>query len=242
MKNNCVRFCFIIISICLLSNFLSAQNNSATNYIEQGNNAYGRRDYKNAVKFYEKGIESSPVLKAEYYEKLSTAYMYLNDYTNMLRVSREAITLFRLSSTLYFNKGYALYKLGETNKAIAPIEKAIVLNPTSSYMHNYIGLIYLYQSNYLEAQASFLKATVYSPTNVTYLVNLGASYERALNYREALQIYEKAANMEVHYRGLKNSIDRAKFHLYGGTNTYIVSDNDDTSIERNIESDNVVSE
>ena len=159
---------------------------------------------------FEYEIVNSPVLKIEYFEILGSIYMMRNDYDNLLRISRNGILVNRHSSKLYFQKGYALYKLGKTNESILAVKKSLTLHPTSSYMHNFIGLLYLREEDYKQAESSFLKATIYSPSSVVYLINLGAAYERQSNYTDALQSYEKSYKINPKHKGLAESLRRVR--------------------------------
>lgn len=193
--------------------------------------AYRFRNYPKAIELFENEIKHSPVIMIDYFETLADSYMAIKDYSNMLRVSREGIIVNQSSSKLYFQKGYSLYKLKLTNEAIEAIERSLILNPTSAYMNNFVGLLYLYSEDYKQAESSFLKATIYSPTNIVYLVNLGAAYERDRNYIDALQIYETAYRINPNYRGLKNSIIRARSVVGGATNDIKPSKQDLDTIE-----------
>ena len=91
-------------------------------------------------------------------------------------------------------------------------------------MNNFLGLLYLYVEDYKQAESSFLKATVYSPNNVVYMVNLAATYERDKNFSYALNTYQEAYKINPNYRGLKDSIDRNKnilARISGNTNITI---------------------
>ncbi len=176
--------------------------------IDDAYRAYKNRDYINAARLFEYEIANSPVLKIEYFEVLANSYMRLGDYDSMLKTARSGIVVNRYSSTLHFQRGYSLYKLGNTNEAILAMEKSLEFNPKSAYIHNFVGLLHLYQTNFKQAEASFIKATVYSPNNVVYIVNLGASYERQKNFIDALDLYKRAFKINPNYKGLQNSITR----------------------------------
>ena len=93
-------------------------------------------------------------------------------------------------------------------------------------MNNFLGLLYLYVEDYKQAESSFLKATVYSPNNVVYMVNFGLAYERDKNFNSALNTYQEAYKINPNYRGLKDSIIRNKnilARMSGETN--IIYDN-----------------
>lgn len=203
------------------------------------NNAYRLyrdKNYKKAAELLEEEIKTTPILKIEYYEMLANAYMYMKDYNNMLRVARDGIIVNRFSHKLYFQKGYALYKLGKTNEAIEPIRHSLILNPDDAYMNNFLGLLYLYTEDYKLAEASFLKANIYSTNNIVYMINLAATYERDKNYVSALKIYEDVYNIDKTYRNVAESINRVKNYL-GYTNedikvvnTVETAHNEDTEV------------
>ncbi|WP_107926482.1 tetratricopeptide repeat protein [Brachyspira hampsonii] len=221
--NKLIFILFSLITFITLS--LYSQTNDVFKYDRKNlSNAYryyNAKNYKKAAELFEYEIEYSPILKIEYFENLANSYMNLKDYTNMLRVARSGIIVNSFSSKLHFQKGYALYKLEDTNKAIDSIRYSISLKPNDAYMNNFLGLLYLYVEDYKQAESSFLKAIVYSPNNVVYMVNLAATYERDKNFSSALNTYQEAYKINPNYRGLKDSIDRNKnilARISGNTN------------------------
>lgn len=215
----------VLIALFLITLSLYPQTNEVFTYNRKNlSNAYryyNAKNYKKAAELFEYEIENSPILKIEYFENLANSYMNLRDYTNMLRAARSGIIVNRFSPKLHFQKGYALYKLGDTNKAIESIRYSITLDPNDAYMNNFLGLLYLYVEDYKQAESSFLKATVYSPNNVVYMVNLAATYERDRNFSSALNVYEEAYKINPNYRGVGDSIIRVKgiINRISGKNT-----------------------
>ena len=84
------------------------------------------------------------------------------------------------------------------------------MNPNDAYVNNFLGLLYLYTEDYKLAETSFLKANIYSPNNVVYMINLAATYERDKNYNSALQIYEDVYKLDKNYKDVSDSIVRVK--------------------------------
>ena len=234
----------VLIALFLITLSLYPQTNEVFTYNRKNlSNAYryyNAKNYKKAAELFEYEIENSPILKIEYFENLANSYMNLRDYTNMLRAARSGIIVNRFSPKLHFQKGYALYKLGDTNKAIESIRYSITLDPNDAYMNNFLGLLYLYVEDYKQAESSFLKATVYSPNNVVYMVNLAATYERDRNFSSALNVYEEAYKVNPNYRGLGDSIIRVKgiINRISGKNTDTeineIAENQTVSTNQNI--------
>ena len=211
MKIKKVSILFILFFLLLMFNLLYSQDftYNKTN-IENAYRYYNSKNYRKAAELFEYEINNSPVLKIEYFETLSNIYMYQRDYSNMLKTARNGILINRFSPKLYFQKGYALYRLEKTNEAIESIRRSVNLNPNDAYVNNFLGLLYLYTEDYKLAETSFLKANIYSPNNVVYMINLAATYERDKNYNSALQIYEDVYKLDKNYKDVSDSIVRVK--------------------------------
>lgn len=205
-----INFLFILFLLLILD-FLYPQNfvYNKTN-IENAYRYYNSKNYSKAAELFEYEINNSPILKIEYFEILANIYMNQKDYNNMLKVARNGIIINRFSPKLYFQKGYALYRLEKTNEAIESIRHSVDLNPNDAYVNNFLGLLYLYTEDYKLAEASFLKANIYNPNNVVYMINLAATYERNKNYTSALQIYEDVYKLDKDYKNVSDSIARVK--------------------------------
>lgn len=205
-----INFLFILF-LLLMFDYLYPQNfeYNKTN-IENAYRYYNSKNYVKAAELFEYEINNSPILKIEYFEILANIYMNQKDYDNMLKVARNGIIINRFSPKLYFQKGYALYRLEKTNEAIESIRHSVELNPSDAYANNFLGLLYLYTEDYKLAEASFLKANIYSPNNVLYMINLAATYERNKNYASALQIYEEVYKLDKNYKNVSDSIARVK--------------------------------
>ena len=205
IKKEFILFFLLIFNLLYSQNFVYNKTN-----IENAYRYYNSKNYRKAAELFEYEINNSPVLKIEYFETLSNIYMYQKDYSNMLKVARSGIIINRFSPKLYFQKGYALYQLEKTNEAIESIRHSVYLNPNDAYVNNFLGLLYLYTEDYKLAEASFLKANIYSPNNVVYMVNLAATYERNKDYNSALQIYEEVYKLDKNYKDVSGSIARVK--------------------------------
>lgn len=217
-----------IIFILLFCLSLYSQNYDKNN-IDRAYIYYNSKDYEKAAELLEYEINNSPILKIEYFEMLSNIYMAQKDYENMLKTARNGIIINRFSSKLYFQKGYALCRLEKTNEAIESIRHSVELSPNDAYVNNFLGLLYLDTENYDLAEASFLKANIYSPNNIVYMINLAATYERDKNYNSALQIYEDVYKLDKNYRDVSASIDRVKT-LLGFNNESVEIENKETLI------------
>lgn len=220
-----INFLFILF-LLLTFDLLYTQNfeYNKTN-IDNAYRYYNSKNYSKAAELFEYEINNSPILKIEYFEILANIYMNQKDYNNMLKVARNGIIINRFSPKLYFQKGYALYRLEKTNEAIESIRHSVDLNPNDAYVNNFLGLLYLYTEDYKLAETSFLKANIYSPNNVVYMINLAATYERNKNYTSALQLYEDVYKLDKNYKNVSDSIARVKTLLGFTDNSQNINDN-----------------
>lgn len=231
-----INFLFILF-LLLIFDLLYTQNfeYNKTN-IDNAYRYYNSKNYSKAAELFEYEINNSPILKIEYFEILANIYMNQKDYNNMLKVARNGIIINRFSPKLYFQKGYALYRLEKTNEAIESIRHSVDLNPNDAYVNNFLGLLYLYTEDYKLAETSFLKANIYSPNNVVYMINLAATYERNKNYTSALQLYEDVYKLDKNYKNVSDSIARVKTLLGFTENSQNINDNYEYNEDEEIKS------
>ncbi len=231
-----INFLFILF-LLLIFDLLYTQNfeYNKTN-IDNAYRYYNSKNYSKAAELFEYEINNSPILKIEYFEILANIYMNQKDYNNMLKVTRNGIIINRFSPKLYFQKGYALYRLEKTNEAIESIRHSVDLNPNDAYVNNFLGLLYLYTEDYKLAETSFLKANIYSPNNVVYMINLAATYERNKNYTSALQLYEDVYKLDKNYKNVSDSIARVKTLLGFTENSQNINDNYEYNEDEEIKS------
>jgi Flp pilus assembly protein TadD len=88
---------------------------------------------------------------------------------------------------------------GDRKGAIESFEKAVELNPKSSYAQNNLGLALIYDKRYDEAIDALKEATeLETPrAEVSYMWNnLGMAYEHLDRLEEARDAYRKAANLD----------------------------------------------
>ncbi len=191
-----ISLILLIFSIVLYAENTNSVINSKNNLAEAAS-AFNRRDYRTAIEFYEKVLETSPVVNIDCFINLSKSYIALGDYKQAIVVTRRGIRFNSVISwDIYYQQGYAFYKLKDYRNAIISVERALDVNE-SAYLYNFLGLMYIYTEDYNNAQENFLLAITYNPRNATFLCNLAATYEMQRNFNEALQTYERAAQFDT---------------------------------------------
>lgn len=90
--------------------------------------AKGKKDYKEAVKSYDKALEFNP----NFYPALlwkGVAHTSLQEYSEALKAFDTAKELEAKDSLLWANRGFVLEKMGRKQDAIASYQTAIQIDP-----------------------------------------------------------------------------------------------------------------
>ena len=88
-----------------------------------------------------------------------------------------------------------LLPLGEFDRAIAEVKRALELDPFSAVMNANIGFCYLYARRYPEAIAQFRKTAELDPSSPAPHLGLGEAYELSGQREQAITEYERAGDL-----------------------------------------------
>lgn len=141
-------------------------------------------------------------------------YIYLEkknykDAVNILEDLKTSTTTF---DRINFYLGYCYDQLGNFEKTVLYMKKAIEENPTDHEALNYLGYLYADKNiNLDEAEQLILQALSYDPTNYAYIDSLGWVYYRKKMYKEAQEQFEK----------IKEANDPVIYEHIGDLNTAI---------------------
>jgi tetratricopeptide (TPR) repeat protein len=90
--------------------------------------AQGKKDYKEAIKSYEKSLEFKPEFYPAWLGK-GLALTSLKQYTEALTAFDKAIDIEANDAFVWANRGFVLEKMGQKQEAIASYKKAIQIDP-----------------------------------------------------------------------------------------------------------------
>jgi Tfp pilus assembly protein PilF len=102
-------------------------------------------------------------------------------------------------ATVYFFRGYATERLGDSTAAHSDYDHAIELNPSLSAAYYNRGLLSFHAGDYDTALADYDAALVISPTNSRYLNNRGLLHYFAGRMEQALADYDAALAADPDY-------------------------------------------
>ena len=133
--------------------------------LEQGNNFYFRKDYKNAISAYSRALQINPNF-AEAYNNRGNAYVQLKNYQQAMQDLQNAVRLNNADARIHNNLGGVYLLLENYNAAISEYTQAINLNPNlfSAYFNR--SLAYCYTNRFQEALPDVQRAMQLNPADV----------------------------------------------------------------------------
>ena len=128
---------FILIAFVLSCNS-GSQEKDANACIEKGQNAYKKKEFQNAINYYNKAIELNPNNSHAYYNRGVAKSALLDNAGAKIDYNKafELNTKDPADPFKYFKSGFAKHDLKDYIGAIADYTKAIALNPdyTDAYV------------------------------------------------------------------------------------------------------------
>lgn len=149
-----------------------------------------------AVPLFKQLIERKPTMSAAHYE-LGWCYNELEKYDSALIALTNARKIDPTNFRIIYEAGFAKYKLGKVNEALADFNQVIKQN--ASYYKAYIARGDLYkdaQKNTTLALADFLKALSLDSTESKIHYRIGWCYNDLGKFNEAVPYLQKAIGFE----------------------------------------------
>lgn len=155
-----------------------------------------RKDFKNALRYYEKSIVKDPHF-AEAYCGKGEAYYYLNNNEEALKCFEKSIELNANNPDAYSGKGLVFADLKNYTEAIQFYNKAIELNPTNGELYaNIADSLDKLEDRGDEVITSYLKAIEYEPSDADLYLQLGLSFKKyRKDFKQAFECFDKASQL-----------------------------------------------
>jgi tetratricopeptide (TPR) repeat protein len=188
----------IIIIICFFSGVLSASAQ-----VEKDETYQAARTLRKdgncaaAVPLFKQIIQQHPAMAAAHYE-LGWCYNELQQYDSALTALTTARKLDPGNHRIIYEAGFAKYKLGKLNEALADF--TLVIKQKPAYGKAYVARGDLYkdaQKNTALALADFLKAQALDSTDANIHYRIGWCYNDLGKFNEALPYLEKSIDIDA---------------------------------------------
>jgi Flp pilus assembly protein TadD len=164
-------------------------------YVGQGNSAL-------ALVQYGKALEGDPARTSVLYKR-GVVLLRERRWSDAAGQFREVLNFDAKSSFSHEGLGYALFQLGQEDKAEESLRHAISLDAKRWQTHNYLGLVYDRQKRYAEAIVSYQTALALQPGESSVSNNLGLAYYLDGRYESAVEAFQQA---------LRGGSDNPKVH------------------------------
>jgi predicted O-linked N-acetylglucosamine transferase (SPINDLY family) len=179
----------------LLKKALAKEKNNQHFLLNYANLLYEKRQFYDAVAFYQKAIRqrpSDPICFAN----LAACYNEQGQPLLGLRVSDQAIQLKPDYAEAWSNRGNALHELKRYDEAIASHERALELKPDYAEAWSNRGNALNDLKRYDEAIAHYDQAISLKPDYAEGWSNKGATLHQLKRYDEAITHYDKAITIK----------------------------------------------
>lgn len=173
---------------------LSVDNTSdRANYAKAEALYYGKRDYGQALTYYDAAIKSNAQMPEAYAGK-ARALMNLQNYKDALKIAEDAITSFPKVAELYYVCGLLEFQRGKPKYAVESYDKAQSIDPkwnTYQVLLNR-GIANDALMNFDLALKDYTGAIAADPNNSGgYIARANMQYNLS-KYREAIEDFKKA--------------------------------------------------
>jgi tetratricopeptide (TPR) repeat protein len=151
-----------------------------------------KKDYKNAIFYFEKLISNFNDGKAGAYHFLITCYEKTNQTDKQMAADDSLLKHDPNNTYAYINKGTVYGHKGDYPLAIKQFEKALSINPNEVACYKNIGIAYGFQKEFQKAVEYLNKAATLDPNDAQVPDFLGVTYMNMGDSLKAKEYFEKA--------------------------------------------------
>ena len=164
-----------------------------------------KKDYTNALPFFERAVEIKPDFAGAYfclgyiYDKLGRYQEAINAYKQAFRLEPNVKNgLYGLQLSLHF------FIFGDNQDSVDLYKQVVRFKPDDAEAHYSLGSAYDKFGHYQEAIDAYKQAIRIKPDYASAYISLGFAYDKLGRYREAIDAYKQAIRIKsddawVHY-------------------------------------------
>ncbi|GEM_PF-3986890 len=168
-------------------------------YMQLGRVAFKRRNYKDAVEYWQKANEHSGGANVKAIFNIGIGYMSMGEYDRALEAYAKLLVLNPNDADAYNNMGLAYSNKGEYQKAIENFEKALSIKGEDPDIYYNLANTYYNMEDYISAANYFSKALELAEDDVYILNNLADTFMRLGEYEKALELVSRAVYLRPDY-------------------------------------------
>ena len=137
-----------------------------------------------------------------------------NNFTDAKNLYNEVLKTNPNDANVHNNLGVVLKELGETQKAISCLQKAIAIQPNHADAHNNLGSVQKELGETQKAISCFQKAIAIQPDYANAYYNLGSVQKELGETQKAINCFQKAITIQPDYADAYNNLGLV-FHESG---------------------------
>jgi tetratricopeptide (TPR) repeat protein len=166
---------------------------SAKQFVERGNEWYGKGEWEKALKDYNEAIQLDPKSAAAYFHRGNVLYQQgevdkaISDWTQSIQLDPK--------STAFGNRGSAWCKKGEWDKALNDYNEAIRLNPKLASAFRNRGLVWHQKREWDKALADYDEAIRLDPKDLDAFNDRGGAHVLKREWDKALADFDEAIRL-----------------------------------------------
>lgn len=164
---------------------------NSSDWINNGNSLYSKRDYAGAIKCYDKALNIDPQSALAWRNKGYTLYS-LNNFSEAIDCYNKSIEIDAMDKIAWNDRGFVLLRMNMYEDALASFDEAISLDQNYPYAWVNKGTVLEYLKRRDEALKCFDKVLEIDPRFLGAWTNKGFTLFNIGRYNESLQCYEMA--------------------------------------------------
>ncbi|MCD6259107.1 MAG: tetratricopeptide repeat protein [Helicobacteraceae bacterium] len=135
------------------------------------------------------------------------------DFSKALALLKEADTKDQNNPDILYRIGFMLEKLGDFDEALHQYKNALEFDKNNEYFHNSIASIYRVKGEYASARMHLNASLDIDPQNPVTHYNYGNLLVDMKNTEQALEMYEKAVELDPEFTQAQEEIAKLKTSL-----------------------------
>lgn len=197
MKNtfNTFRIIYIFLPIIMLNGCGRAKKDTELFFI-QGNVAYKKGNYEEAIKFYSEAIEKTPKF-ADAYNNRGRVKLELDNLEGAIQDFEKAVEIDDKFYMAKFNLAEAYSNADKLDESLTLLKQISNQYKDSSFYYVTLSNVFIQKNNFAEANSNLAVALKLNPKNDKAYTNLGYIQYTDKYYDAAKQNFEKAIGLNA---------------------------------------------
>jgi len=191
---NTFKYIYIVLPIYLIIIGCSRSEKDTELFFIQGNVAYKKGNFEEAIKFYTEAIEKTPKF-ADAYNNRGRVKLELDNIEGAIQDFEKAVTIDDKFYMAKYNLAEAYSNTNKLEESLTLLKQISNQYKDSSFYFVTLSTVFIQKNNFTEANSNLMVAIKLNPKNDKAYTNIGYMQYIDKNYDAAKQNFEKAINI-----------------------------------------------